>query len=330
MLYGPGNHKLLVPLLSTKALDELPPRVLRFRLRLLKFNFDITHVPGKELITADTLSRAPVRQACTQEDKDKEREVAVFVDVVRDSLPATETKLKEIEEKQKADSVCAKLIEYCSTEWPEKNALHPELVPYWPEKDNLTLAGKLLLRGNRIVIPHGMRKEILQDIHSGHQGIVKCRARARQSIWWPGISVHISQVVENCDICSQHRAVHREPLMTTPVQERPWQRVGTDLFFWEKKSYLLIVDYFSWYIEVAHLSVTSAHAVIAALKDTFSRHGIPQTLVSDNGPQYSCTLFKDCAKEYGFTHLTSSMRYPQANGEGKLDHWNMATPQHSS
>lgn len=105
--------------------------------------------------------------------------------------------------------------------------------------------------------------------------------------------------------------------MTTPVQDGPWKRVGTDLFFWEKKSYLLIVDYFSRYIEVAYLNVTSAHTVIAALKECFSRHGIPQTVVSDNGPQYSCALFKDFAQEYGFTHITSSPRYPQANGEAE-------------
>lgn len=181
--------------------------------------------------------------------------------------------------------------------WTQKNALPPELGLYWPEKDNLTLAGKLLLIGNRIVIPRCMRQEVLQDIHSGHQGIVKCRARARQSVWWPGLSVHISQLVENCDICSQHRAVHREPLMTTPVQDCPWQRVGTHLFYWAKKSYLLIVDCFSRYIEVAQLSVTSAQTVIAALKETFSRHGT-QTVVSDNGPQYSCALFKDFANFY--------------------------------
>lgn len=112
------------------------------RLRLLKFSFDIVHVPGKQLITADTLSRAPVKQEGTLEDKDKEAEVAVFIDMLRNSLPATETRLKKTEEKQKADSVCAKLIEYCSTEWPQKHALPPELGPYWPEKENLTLAGR--------------------------------------------------------------------------------------------------------------------------------------------------------------------------------------------
>ncbi|KAI4880976.1 hypothetical protein NFI96_001098 [Prochilodus magdalenae] len=311
------DHKPLVPLLSSKALDELPPRVLRFRLRLLKFTYDIVHVPGKCLITADALSRAPVKHTFTQEEKDNEADVKVFVDTVVQSLPATEARLKVIQDKQKVDPVCAKLIKYCQTEWPDKHALPPDLGPYWPERENLSLVGELLLRGQRIVVPQSMRQEVLRDLHSGHQGIVKCRARARQSVWWPGLSVHISQLVENCSICSQHLAEHREPLMPTPVQDRPWQRVGTDLFFWEKKTYLLVVDYFSRYIEVAHLSVATAETVIAALKDTFSRHGIPETVMSDNGPQYSCELFRDFAKEYGFTHCTSSPRYAQANGEAE-------------
>lgn len=84
--------------------------------------------------------------------------------------------------------------------------------------------------------------------------------------------------------------------------------MGTDLFFWEKDTYLLIVNFFLCYIEVAHLNIASANTVIAALKDVFSRHGIPETVVSDNGSQYSCELFKDFSTEYGFTHITSSLR----------------------
>ena len=54
------DHKPLIPLLGTKNLDNLPPKVLRFRLRLSRFKYDISHVPGKLLYTADTLSRAPI------------------------------------------------------------------------------------------------------------------------------------------------------------------------------------------------------------------------------------------------------------------------------
>ncbi|KAL7881030.1 hypothetical protein SRHO_G00032840 [Serrasalmus rhombeus] len=311
------DHKPLVPLLSTKALDELPPRVLRFRLRLLRFSFDIVHVPGKSLITADTLSRAPIQHTFTAEEKENEAEVKVFLDAVTQSLPATEHRLNEIAAKQQADPICAQLIRYCKTEWPERHALPLELTPFWPEKDNLTLNGQLLLRGQRIVIPGELRGEILQQLHTGHQGVVKCRARARQSVWWPGLSVHIRQMVENCNVCLQHRAEQREPLLTTAVQERPWQRVGSDLFFWENSTYLLVVDYFSRYIEVAHLREATAETVVAALKEAFSRHGTPETVMSDNGPQFSSSVFQSFARAYGFAHVTSSPRYPQANGEAE-------------
>jgi len=56
------NHKPLVPLLGSKHLDNLPPRVLRFRLRLMRFSYSIQHAPGKLLYTTDTLSRAPLRE----------------------------------------------------------------------------------------------------------------------------------------------------------------------------------------------------------------------------------------------------------------------------
>lgn len=56
------DHKPLVPLFGLKNLDELPPRIQRFRMRLMKYSFNICHIPGKDLIIADTLSRAPLRK----------------------------------------------------------------------------------------------------------------------------------------------------------------------------------------------------------------------------------------------------------------------------
>ena len=96
-----------------------------------------------------------------------------------------------------------------------------------------------------------------------------------------------------------------------------WQRVGTDLFEWKKTDYLLVVDYYSRFIEVAKLTSTTAASVISHLKSIFARHGIPEVLVSDNGPQYSSAAFQNFSKEYEFSHVTSSPKYPQANGEAE-------------
>ena len=108
------DHKPLVPLLSTRGLDDLPPRILRFRLRLLRFSYTIVHVPGKQLITADALSRAPLEGPPTAGDLQLEKEVEVFVDCVLSSLPATDKRLEEIKKAQKEDKVCAKVTEHNS------------------------------------------------------------------------------------------------------------------------------------------------------------------------------------------------------------------------
>ena len=78
--------------------------------------------------------------------------------------------------------------------------------------------------------------------------------------------------------------------------------------------YHLVVDYYSRYIEIAKLTSTSSNDIIHHLKSIFAHHGIPESVMSENGPQYSASLLSNFAKEYGFTHITSSPRYPQANG----------------
>ena len=83
-------------------------------------------------------------------------------------------------------------------------------------------------------------------------------------------------------------------------------------------TYLLVVDYYSRFIEIAKLSSgTSSSEVVRYLKSIMTRHGIPAELVSDNGPRFSAETFTDFTKEYGITHKTSSPRHPQGNGEAE-------------
>ena len=173
------------------------------------------------------------------------------------------------------------------------------------------------MRNNRIVIPSSLHSDMLDKLHTGHQGITKCRQRAQQSVWWPGLSKRLEELVTNCSECCRNRSQNAEPLMPTPFPKLPWQKVGSDLFVWKNSHYLLIIDYFSRYIEIAKLSSKSAISVITHMKSIFARHGVPQELVSDNGPQYSSKEFAKFAKEYGFVHRTSSPKYPQSNGEAE-------------
>ena len=99
------DHKPLVTLLGTKNLDELSARVQRFRMRLMRFTYSITYIPGKNLTVADTLSRAPVLMSSASDDEVR-AEVETFVRAVMQSLPATEQRLEEIRQAQDEDEIC--------------------------------------------------------------------------------------------------------------------------------------------------------------------------------------------------------------------------------
>ena len=61
-------------------------------------------------------------------------------------------------------------------------------------------------------------------------GINKCRERAKQAVWWPGLSKQIQDMVENCQTCLKHKVNQLEPLCPAPFPERPWQEVEIDFF----------------------------------------------------------------------------------------------------
>ena len=106
----------------------------------------------------------------------------------------------------------------------------------------------------------------------------------------------------------------KEPLKSTILPDYSWQVVGTDLFELNGIHYFITVDYFSRYPEVIKMSHTTSLAVISALKAVFSRHGLPEIVRSDNGPQYSSLEFSKFAESYNFKHVTSSPLYSQSNG----------------
>ena len=310
------DHKPLVPLFSTKRLDELPLRVQRFRLRMMRYDFTISHVPGKDLVFADALSRAPAREP-TETDQSLVREADAYVNIIMNNLPATEKRLEEIRNVQGSDKVCKQIMRFCQSGWPRKRSLTLEIRPYHTVSSELCIEDGLLMRAGRIVIPSAMRSEVLKQIHTGHQGIHKCRERARQSVWWPKLSKDLEEMVKRCQECSRAQNQRSQPLIPSELPDLPWQKVGTDLFEWRKAHYLLIVDYYSRYIEIAKLKGTTSEEVILHTKSIFARHGIPEVVISDNGPQFSAENYTRFATEYHFQHITSSPYYPQSNGEAE-------------
>ena len=113
-----------------------------------------------------------------------------------------------------------------------------------------------------------------------------------------------------------NQAKKTEPMIPSTILELPWQKVGMDLFKWQKLAYLIIVDYYSRFIVIAKLDRT-AEAVIQRCKNIFSRHGIPEEVVTNNGSQLDSNAFRRLSKEYQFHHISSSPYYLRSNGEAE-------------
>ena len=130
------------------------------------------------------------------------------------------------------------------------------------------------------------------------------------------MSAEIKQQVEACEICRTYEtSQQKETLMPHEVPSRPWEKVGTDIFEFKNKSYLVTVDYYSNFWEVDKLPDTKARTVILKLKNHFTRYGCPDKVVSDNSPQFSCKEFAMFARTWEFEHCTISPGNSKPNGK---------------
>ena len=130
-----------------------------------------------------------------------------------------------------------------------------------------------------------------------------------------GLSKQVEDLVTQCVTCAKDRPTPTEPLMPASFPSRPWERIATDLYEIKGRVYIIVVDYYSRWFEIKRLRDETSESIIKVLKELFATHGIPDLIMSDNGPQYSAGSFRQFAATYGFVHTTSSPRYPQANDE---------------
>ena len=219
---GETDHKPPVPLLTTHYIDQLPPRIQRMRMRFMRFFIkSLIHIPGKEMYASDLLSRMIPKDDIVKKDTELESEMNDYICSVIDAIPVSDMKLKQLIDAQDEDEVTKKIKEYCLEGWPEKHQLQSAIRPHWADRGELTIVKGILLKSTRLVIPSTMRLEILDRVHEGHQGITKCRERAKQSVWWPGMSKQIQDMIECCRVCNEHKKNSIEPLIPTPFPDRP-------------------------------------------------------------------------------------------------------------
>lgn len=125
-------------------------------------------------------------------------------------------------EQQNQDSVCRKLRQYSARGWPSRQDVSVQLKGFWDYKDQIAVEDGVLVCGSRVVVPENCQSVIWKCIHEGHLGMDKCKARARQFVWWPKINDDIGRAVSSCHVCLQARVNRKLPLQPTTFPELPW------------------------------------------------------------------------------------------------------------
>lgn len=176
-----------------------------------------------------------------------------------------------------------------------------------------------MTHGCRLVIPLQLRPKILSQLHDAHQGSTRTKQRARLTVYWPGIDNDIDNRVYACKRCQdQLPSQQKEPIVTKPRPQRPFQEIAADFCYHAGRFYLIVVDcYTDWPTIIPMGTDITASHLNAGLRELFSRTAIPDIFWSDRGPQFTSKEFKLFTSQWGFHHQTSTPHYPQSNGRAE-------------
>lgn len=309
------DHKPLTYMFNQSS--RPPARVERWVLRLQLFKFKIVYKAGKQNI-ADSLSRL----CQIQKTGDTATDMDVYA-IVEGSVPKALT-ISEISIESEKDKEFEEVrLGIITNHWQNNKS------PYFVFRFELSTLGNIILRGDRLIIPANLRKRVLQLAHEGHPGESVMKRRLRSKVWWPLIDREAEKFVKSCQSCLMVSRPDRPPPMQRHTfPEKPWTYLAIDLLGPVPNTgdeYLVVlIDYYSRFVELEFIKPISSSAIISFLDDTFSRQGFPMGLKSDNGRQFVSKLTKEYCEYNNIELTTSPPLWPQANGlvenmNGQLD-----------
>ncbi len=283
-----NDHKPLEEIFKKSLCDALA-RLQRILLQLQRYNLEVKYKKDSLMFITDTLSRAYLRKMLPSEEVKS-----------LENLQVSLSRLTQIEQESALGPICADLQQVILEGWPG-NIHECDLVlrPFFQFCDALIVQGNLVFCGPRLFVPSTLRKEFMSLAQSSHTRLG-------------------GAFVGQCDICLTHcDSQVQEPLLEHEVPPRPWAKVAADICFHSGRTLLVVVDCFSNFIEVDSLSSVTSKSVIRSLMATFSRFGVPDVLVTNNGPCFASSEFTKFVDQWNFQHVTSSAVYLQSNGKAK-------------
>ena len=199
-----GNHFVLetdqkpLETILARSWNQATSRLQRILIRTFPYNFTVHCLPSLKNQLADCLSRVGGLQ-----DSIKLPKLSIYQ--ITSQLNARSDSLQQLHEASQVDDTLAILKYTIQKGWPSTiKELPSKLQPYWTFREELTIEDGLILKDTRIVVPSMKQVEILTLIHEGHLGLTKCKLRAKETVYWPGLNDQLEKLVLNCQLCLKY------------------------------------------------------------------------------------------------------------------------------
>lgn len=192
----------------------------------------------------------------------------------------------------------------------------PAFGPYTRHQDELSTQESCVLWGGRVVIPPPGHNALLKQLHQSHPDITRMKGLACSYMWWPNMDAEVEALVKACVKCQENRnSPPVAPLHPWEVSDKPWRRIHIDYVGpWKRKMFLIQMDAYSKWTEAHAMSRSTSTVTIDCLRQSFSQHGIPEIIVSDNGSCFTSEEFQDFVEKNGIRHITLAPYHPSSNG----------------
>ena len=271
------DHKPLLSLFNEmKAVPQMAsPRIQRWAVTLRTYEYEIVYEPGKHHSNADALSRLPLPQPFPK--REQEERVLMMEEVALVSA-------KEMSQWTRKDPVLSRVWQFIQQGWPSQHS-NPAFQVYVVRKTELSVQDGCVLWGSRVVVPPPGREALLGQLHNAHPGITRMKALARSYFWWPKLDADIDSVVKRCSTCQEHHSLPASAsLHPWEWPSKPWQRLHIDHAGpFMGHMFLILMDAYSKWMDAYPVHSATSSSTIECLWKSFSNHGLPEMIVSDNG-----------------------------------------------
>ncbi|KAH9581803.1 hypothetical protein MS3_00008831 [Schistosoma haematobium] len=316
------DHKPLLAIFGSKS--GIPAhsanRLQRWALALLWYDFEIQYRRTQQFGQADALSRLISDQLAAEENTViasllAEDHAECYLTTAIRTLPVSAT---DMQNASKSDSIIKRTMNYVTNGWPTKK-FDGDIKQLYQRRDSLCIVNDCLMFGERVVVPESLRAKVLKQFHLGHPGVRRMKSIARSHAYWPLMDQHITELVGKCMRCQQAAKMNAKvPPVSWPQPDHPWSRIHVDFAGpINGTMYLVVVDALSKWPEINPIIPPTTTKTIQILTEIFSRNGIPDAVVSDNGSQFTSSQFQSFCQRLAIKHLRSPPYHPQSNGQAE-------------